>query len=77
MAHVSKVVEFREVNDENIAYRLRCCDDPMTDSWHTIAVTVDDTEHDTFLATKLEEIAAKHAAKKAAMQRAANVITPA
>lgn len=77
MAHVSKVVEVREINDEYVAYRLQCCGEAMTDSWHTLAVTVGDADHDTFLATKLEEVAAKHAAKQAAMQRAARVLTPA
>lgn len=40
MAHISKVVEWREVSNGQIAVKIRCCDDPSTDHWHTMASQV-------------------------------------
>jgi hypothetical protein len=42
--HISVVVEAKQVSNECISFRMRCCDDPSTDSWHTISVmAVDDS----------------------------------
>lgn len=41
--HVAVVMETKQVSDQEIAVRLRCCSDPTTDSWHTIKVLKDTT----------------------------------
>lgn len=36
MAHTTQVVESTQISDECIALKIRCCDDPLTDSVVTI-----------------------------------------
>ena len=36
--HKAEVVEVKELSDGQVAYRVRCCREEMTDSWHTSAV---------------------------------------
>jgi hypothetical protein len=38
MPHIVKVVEQKELNDEHVGYRFRCCDDASTDSWCTVSL---------------------------------------
>ena len=44
MAHDIQIVEIKEVGDELVAYRIRCCGEDMTDSWHTVSVHALDHE---------------------------------
>jgi hypothetical protein len=41
MQHTIRLIEKKEVNDEYVAFQYRCCDDPSTDSWMTIALSAD------------------------------------
>lgn len=41
MKHDPGVVEVKEINDEQVAYRIRCCGEASTDSWHTMSVHED------------------------------------
>jgi hypothetical protein len=34
--HTAKIIETKKLADGAIAVLARCCDDPSTDSWHTI-----------------------------------------
>ncbi len=63
MSHEVTVVEVKELSDELVSYRLRCCDDPLSDSWHTVSVEIDD--HAPSLAERKAEIAARHERKHA------------
>lgn len=36
MAHTAVVVETKTLGNGKIAFRLRCCGDPATDSWATL-----------------------------------------
>jgi hypothetical protein len=38
--HTVKVIDEKEVADDQVAYCAQCCDDPSTDSWYTGAVSV-------------------------------------
>lgn len=58
--HEAKVITFKQDTDETIEILVRCCDDPRTDSWHTITVTADHTPE--VLLKKADE----HTANKAA-----------
>jgi hypothetical protein len=42
--HISVVVEVTQVSNECISFRMRCCNDPSTDSWHTISVMTTDPD---------------------------------
>jgi hypothetical protein len=35
MAHVAVIVDKKQLADGAIAICVRCCGDPMSDSWHT------------------------------------------
>jgi len=36
MKHTTEIVETKEANGQ-FAVKIRCCDDPNTDEWHTVA----------------------------------------
>lgn len=59
--HDAIVVETKEVNDGMVAYRIRCCDEEMTDSWHTVSVIASDLEQS--LEDAKQRVAALHDAK--------------
>jgi hypothetical protein len=61
MAHTTEIVEIKEINDTQVAYRVRCCGEPMTDSWHTAAVDAPNLE--TELQAHRDRVAALHEAK--------------
>lgn len=63
MEHQVQVVEVKELSDELVSYRLRCCDDELSDSWHTMSVHV--LDHDESLGARMQEIAARHQRKHA------------
>lgn len=59
--HTSSVVETKELSDELVAYRVRCCDDPTTDSWHTASVLIDHSES---LKAHCQQVEARHERKR-------------
>ncbi len=63
MAHTPEIVETKEHSDEQVGYRIRCCGDPTTDSWHTF--TILDANIDLQLVDRKATVAARHAAKVA------------
>jgi hypothetical protein len=67
MTHTPEVLETKEINDEQVAYRIRCCGDVTTDSWHTISVLCPTTEdprtHEQQLEERKADVATKHEAK--------------
>lgn len=66
--HTPKVVSVKELNDEQVSYLIRCCDDPLSDSWHAITVLPgkdDKRTHEEQLAELKVIVEAKHAAKVA------------
>lgn len=42
--HTIKLVEQKELNDQHVSFCYRCCDDPSTDSWHTVDLSVENIE---------------------------------
>jgi hypothetical protein len=36
MAHKAEIIEIQDLSDGALAVRARCCDDPLTDSVHTV-----------------------------------------
>lgn len=79
MTHTPKVVETKELNDEQVSYRLRCCDDPTSDSWHTMSVLPPKDEKDDKRTheQQLDELKVivgdKHAAKVAWREKHAQI----
>ena len=63
MEHEAKVVEVKELTDELVSYRLRCCDEELSDSWHTLTVHIED--HEKHLTERKQEIEKRHRAKEA------------
>lgn len=61
--HNVQIVEVKELSDELVSYRLRCCEDELSDSWHTMSVHIDD--HSASLEERKQEIAARHERKHA------------
>src|SRR5229473_7241062 len=62
MTHTPEVVETKELNDEQVAYRLRCCGDPLSDSWHTM-MALSFPDHEGSLGEIKTQVAARHEAK--------------
>lgn len=64
MSHAIEIVETKELSDELVSYKLRCCGDPTTDACHTISVLHEPTKEDPRTHDEvLEEMKVKHAAK--------------
>lgn len=63
--HTITVEEKKELNDSQVAYRLRCDGDPTTDSWHTWDLTTTTTTFAAFMAAQQQRIAALYEAKLA------------
>ena len=40
MSHRTEIVEYKSLSDGEIAALLRCCKKPITDHWHTMAVSI-------------------------------------
>jgi hypothetical protein len=65
--HTPEIVETKELTDDQVAYLIRCCGDPSTDSWHTISVLC--PNHEEQLVDRKATVAAKHEAKVAWRQK--------
>lgn len=63
MAHDTQIVEVKEVNDEQVAYKIRCCGEEATDSWHTASVHAAD--HEASLEAAKQRVQKTHEAKQA------------
>lgn len=64
--HTVTVADTREVTDEHVAYLLRCCDDPTTDSWHSmpcVPTAADPRTHQQQIDDLASIVSAKHEAK--------------
>lgn len=70
MTHHPVIVSIKDINDENVAYLVRCCDDPATDSWITLSVHLEDNVHDSSLQAHQERVADIHTKKVALLKKA-------
>lgn len=61
MAHTVEIVDVRELSDEQVSYRIRCCCEEMTDSWHTVSVHA--TDHEASLEAAKQRVQKTHEAK--------------
>ena len=70
MSHTSKLVEVIHVADEALAVRVRCCDDPTTDSVHTIygLHNLSEADIDVQITQHKARVETKHEAKQRALQ---------
>lgn len=69
MSHTVELLEVKELSDDQVAYRYRCCGEPMTDSWVTVHVTLPQEEHDAAVKTHVDNLKARHDAKQAWRKR--------
>lgn len=79
MACITEIIDLQEVSDGEIVVTLRCCDDPLTDSKHTINlvgeneavpgtyIVRDATEVNTLIDAQIAKSEARHTAKQLAM----------
>ena len=67
MAHTTKIIEVKELSDEQVSYCVECCGDPVTRSWHTVSVLAADA--DASLQAHKDRVAALHEAKLQWRQR--------
>lgn len=65
MSHDIQLLEVKELSDEQVAYKYRCCGEPMTDSWVTVHVTLPQAEHDNAVQTHINGMKDRHEAKQA------------
>ena len=72
--HTPQIIQVKELNDENIAYLVRCCSDPKTDSWITISVHVADSDCTASLQAHKDQIADRHAKKLSRLAQAASLV---
>lgn len=62
--HVTKLIQYKELNDVEVSYCYRCCDDPSTDSWCTVRVTDTPEVHDYAVSEHQKRIQTQHEAKQ-------------
>jgi len=60
MAHTIHVVEVKELSDDQVSYKTRCCGEVKTDSCCTIHVSVPEAEHDATLQAHKDRQATIH-----------------
>lgn len=65
MSHSVELLEVKELSDDQVAYRYRCCGEEMTDSWVTVHVTLPQEEHDTAVKIHVDGLKSRHEAKVA------------
>jgi hypothetical protein len=58
MTHTTKVIDAKQINNENVVYTVQCCSDPMEVTNHTINVAAPD--HAGQLAAIKADVAARH-----------------
>src|SRR5713226_5526395 len=76
MTHTPIIVETKELDDEQVAYRVRCRGDPLSDSWHTMmAASLPD--HESALTEVKTEAALRHEAKVAWREAQSGAVTSA
>lgn len=61
MSHNTEVIEVKELSDSQVAYRVRCCGEELTDSWHAVHVDAPDIEQS--LQAHKDRVAKLHEAK--------------
>jgi hypothetical protein len=60
MEHKLKAIEHRELNDDQVSVLYRCCDDPTTDSWCTVHLSLSATEIEAVFEHHKGKIALQH-----------------
>ena len=40
MEHTIRQIETKELTDDHVSFRFRCCDDESTDSWCTVSLAL-------------------------------------
>lgn len=62
MAHTTEIVAYKKLSDGQFALCVRCCNDTMHDSWHTVDATVmlDPVKYAASLDAHRDKVAASH-----------------
>lgn len=60
MQHTVKLVGSKELNDDQVSFLLRCCDDASTDSWATVSLSLAADEAEAALKGHQARMAANH-----------------
>ena len=65
MSHNTKTVETKVISDEQISVRVRCCEDPLSDSWHSLQITPATTPEEVkaWHEERHKDVQTKHAAR--------------
>lgn len=58
--HKIKMVEQKELNDQFVSFRYRCCEDESTDSWHTLGLGLTEAEVQEATTGFKAKVAAQH-----------------
>ena len=71
--HTTQIVNTKVISDESVAVLIRCCNDPSTDSWHTLQVSAATAAADVtaWQTDALTAVQNKHAARN----NAGNLLT--
>lgn len=56
--HTPEIIEVKQVTNEQVAYCIRCCDDALETTWHTMHILSPD--HAGQLEKLKKEISARH-----------------
>lgn len=67
--HNVELMETKELNDEEVAYRYRCCGELMTDAWVTVRVTLPVGDQNQAVKTHIDNLKTRHEAKLQWRQR--------
>jgi hypothetical protein len=58
--HTPTIIGTKQINNEQVAYCIQCCSDPMEITWHTIHILSPD--HPAQLESRKAEIVTRHEA---------------
>jgi hypothetical protein len=75
--HATKTIEKKKLSDGAFAVLIQCCDDPSTNSWHTLEVGKSTTaaEVTAWLADRHKHVQDSHATAEAVDKQLAALIT--
>ena len=77
MEHTARIIEKKKLADGQIAVLMQCCDDPSTNSWHTLSITKDTTtdEVSAWVADAEQHVQDSHSAAQAVDLHLESLIT--
>lgn len=62
MTHLTEIVGYKKLSDEQFSVLIRCCGNASTDHWHTMTFVADQSQREINLNLERDKVAARHQA---------------